>query len=578
MKPGILIAVIIILIEMAIQPFASGKAIAPPSSNTDLELGLDLKCTVDLAFNINPRSGSSVPYYLDFTNRGKDRRIRVESRIFGIHITTLTVPGGTVSRHFIYIRTLNNRISYPTFRFYDDDTGEFLKMTTLNQSHSHKKNQVVILTVSAGPALSISSSIIRTKSHKIQFENVNPDLIPDRWIGLTGVDIVVIPYADWISPQMRIKTISEWIAMGGYCLIVDVPKEEKDLIIFNINEHAPYVEEDDHQKVSVGLGRLFFVTNRELAQSGLMKTPPSKIKIYDSKSSSIAPPIPSDIGQMPFLVSFLLLFAFCIIAGPISWWILVKKRKKPILYFIITPLFSISAILMLVVIDFSKQGFAPSVALRGIEFIDQKAQKRITLSQYSLYCPFLMNLAPKGDLNEQPHFINHPRDFFPNAMFVDTVSRADNVELVGDTLIAREIATYGREKITDERRRLEAWKEGDSICVENHLGSPLEKLTVCVDKQYAYFKKVAPGEKLNSKILSQEALTEYLEPLRRDVPFIHLYKILQNGMAMNTRLIRAMEEGRSCYTAFRTQQLDDMIWLDSADFLYDSRVIIWGIF
>ena len=226
-------AVRLILIPLLLQALLPSLAWPSPQfTERNVDLGADLTCNIMLPFDTNPRIYCCNPILFEFGNSGEDRMIRVEVSADGTWSGTFSVPGGKTCRGFIYLPS-KGYVAWSDIVFHDLETGEVLKSTRGPSSRgSRGSRDIFILTVTAGDPPQVANDFCTTSN--VRFGTVSPERLPDSWIGLTGVDLLIVPHDTWASSAMKIEPVMEWIVMGGNCLLVDVPEETRETVIRNL--------------------------------------------------------------------------------------------------------------------------------------------------------------------------------------------------------------------------------------------------------------------------------------------------------------------------------------------------------
>jgi hypothetical protein len=408
--------------------------------------------------------------------------------------------------------------------------------------------------------------------------------LPESWIGLTAVDLLIVPHETWASAGMKIDAVVDWIAMGGVCLIVDAPEEAQWAIARTLEEKGPFVRVEDKGpgntqavlSVNMGAGQIRFIERATLLQSAYFTGRPSAARNLPGTGSPRRPTLDQLKGPPFFPVLFFLL-VFSVLVGPVGWWYAVGKKGQPLIYFGLAPLLSLGVVLIVMAVDFLNQGVRPRAACITAELIDQTTQRRITLSQFALYFPFVIGQSLEGDFNELPHFLSVQSDsrIGYSLQGLKAAPARQGMVYGGSALPARRTSWYAREKIHPERRRLIAWKENGRIHVENHLGTPLERLVVCCEGSYAVLDRVDEGERREAEEVDGKTAREAFENIRPGKEQRAVFYPLQSGLS--DRWLEAFEEGKNSYAALRGGGFGELLWVDNAE-VENGMGLLLGIY
>jgi len=553
------------------------------AERVNVRLADDLECAVIVPFVGSMMTGACLPVRFEFTNRGPDRAVRTVFEANGSIGATHSVPGnGSVAR-WMYVPLVGEGFWAPTLAFYDADTGRVLsrqewegfRYMTPTAWSAGGTGAVTALVVSAGPSPTVSSNLCEPAS--IAVTNLSPDMVPDSWLALSGVELVIVPYQTWASPRMRAEPILDWVAMGGVCLVVDASAEGRQAVLRAVSESLPAVE-CSGDTVAAGLGRLVFVESAVLMRSRVFAGR-QELGIVDWASrlsrSNLQPPLPV-VVKPPFVPVLFFLIVFSLLVGPVGWWYMVSKRGRPLMYYALAPVLSVCAIALMVVADLLKQGVRPRAACVGAELIDQRTKKRITLSQFVVYCPFTMGQVLRSAPDELPYFLSLGGGGLSVGIGGVSGAAAGSQVLYRDALPARERAWFARQCIRLERRRLEIWKEDGQIRAENHLGVPLRGLVVCFQGEYALLNSLDEREKGVGAPLERAAAISYCARMLGNVGH-HAGLVTARASGLSRRWQKAFESGQNSYAALREESLEDLTWLPSAR-LSGSVAVVRGYY
>jgi len=492
------------------------------------KLDAQLSCRIHLGLVDHVRPGSLFPIALQFENSGKARAITVESGPLVRCSATFSVPEADNVTHFLYLATpadITLGVRHLTLK--DAETGRMLKRVDvsrwlgslgyLGDVYGYDPSLCLALALSDGPAFAVNEDLYL--GARFEVKRVSADVLPDRWAGYSGIDLMIVDYPVWTSPDFPAVPVTEWMAMGGRCLIVDAPAESRAAICRSIKAAgALFSMASDGSTFRVGIGGGAFVDRKFLTQAhsresvaGVPGTLCFRPVLPYARHHG--PEMPG-VGEVPLLPVFVALALFAVAVGPVGWWYLVVRKKKGLLYYVAAPAVSALTVGLIVLADLLAEGVRPVVSCAAICLIDQQARKAIDLSTFGVYAPFPTNEQLHGEAGELPHLFSVPARFgggWDVASYrMRTAGR--RVEYPG-VLPAREEAWFGREAFGVERRRVIVRTEGDKIMASNQLGEPLEKLLVARGGRYAKFGPLRPGATGQGKELSPAEFWREMDPI-----------------------------------------------------------------
>ncbi len=544
-------------------------------SRLSVSIADGLSCEASLPVPAALRAGTCLPMLLEFTNTGEERAIRTVIVSNGsISATTVAPPGTT--RKWVYLPVVGETLWGVELQFRDAETGRLLAEQAWDRLRLQSGGEAVILYVATGQRPSLSSELTGVSDQQ-SIINIGPSLLPDSWLGLTAIDLLIVTHDAWEAGRQRLPAVLEWVAMGGTCVIVDAPPEARDGVYEAAKEALPLVERD-RDAVVAGMGRLVFVSGEALGQPQPRLFPrgagaPSFASTAQSGSTG-RPPL--DVVQKPpFLPVLFFLVVFSLLVGPVGWWYIVSRKGRPLMYYALAPLLSVSVVFLVVVMDLMKQGIRPRASCVAAELLDQRLQKRITLSQFGVYCPFTLGRSLEGRADELPHFLTvagggRYSGSSPYLLAGISFTPTDDGVAYADALPARKKTWYAAQSIRLERLRLDIRKEEGRIAVENHLGAPLRDLVVCLDGEYAAFDSLREGGSAAAEPIDRDAA---LARCREVAGASVSGDVTVRARKMNVRWMQAFQDGENTYIARRDGEYDDLIWLDSARFANTDCVI-----
>ncbi|MCK4374541.1 MAG: hypothetical protein KAX19_04400, partial [Candidatus Brocadiae bacterium] len=257
------LALVLPLLVLLLLAPATAEAAGPLTRVTITD---ELRCEVSLPLTDEPRPGTSMPFLLEFKNTGPDRTIRTVLGCNGSVSVVTSVRGGGQTRRWVHVPVIGGMLFDVTLSFYDDETGRLLKRheSPLRLFGAFTPSgatplKVVVLVLATGPSPTVSSNLCGSAG--LQVINVGPDSVPDAWVGLSAVDLLIVTHQAWTSSRMDVGPLLDWVAMGGVCLVVDAPPEGRDAIFRAVSEGLPLAEREG-DTVSAGMGQIMFVTER----------------------------------------------------------------------------------------------------------------------------------------------------------------------------------------------------------------------------------------------------------------------------------------------------------------------------
>ncbi|MHC4479784.1 MAG: hypothetical protein ACYS1C_02290 [Planctomycetota bacterium] len=575
------------LIVLALAPAPARAA----WQSTRVPLADRLTCVVGTPLSHLPEPQAMLPLRFEFDNAGPERTIRALVEREGGASATFAVPSNATSHHWVYMPAFRGLPLGVSLSFYDGESGRLLKrhdwqgFRLTGVSGGAVGGELTAFVVSAGRDLTVSSTFCGRAT--VSFVNLRPGSLPDRWLGLDAVDLLIVEHAAWVSPRMDQAPVLDWVAMGGLCLMVDAPAEARQRIAAQVSDAVPLVSRRGGT-LEAGMGRIMFLDREDLLRSAFFSGPIGRGAGFRPRVGQRHRwrPMLEVVQKPPFVALLILLVLFSLLVGPLGWWYLVSKRGRPLLYYALAPVLSGCFIVVVIAADLLRQGIRPRASLIAVEVIDQAAKKRITLSQFGLYCPFTAGLRLRGQVGEMPHFLSLAyeggRSYGRGSYGLGGIRSAATPEGVfyDGALPARQRAWYARQEIRLERRRLEVWREEGRLVAENHLGIALADLVVCREgeyAEYAVFEGLEDGARASADpVRKAEALAHCDERLElRQVTWGRIVRGKAGDMLGRWRQVFA--SGGNAYAARRAGSFEELIWLDSVRF-GQATSMIWGVY
>jgi hypothetical protein len=183
----------------------------------------------------------------------------------------------------------------------------------------------------------------------------DPKQLPDSWLAFSGYDSVLMTDLDWTSmPPSSRHAVLDWVRMGG------------QLAVFTTNGADP-----KSLKIpsDVSYGSVIYKS----VSSDLKLDPKETLDLVDSKNPNPPQatsnttnflagwPLQAHFGAKPFRYTLfiIVLVLFAILVGPINLFIFAKSGQRHRL-FITTPLISLGASLLLIILIIAQDGFGGS--------------------------------------------------------------------------------------------------------------------------------------------------------------------------------------------------------------------------
>ena len=559
-------------IALLVLLLAAWPARAEPPSVYE-RLGPDLSCTTQFGICDTVRQGGTLPIILEFQNSGEARSVRVRTgprvRIEGV----FSLPAGRPSRHFLYVPVPSDiRYGIRQFEFRDAESGSLLddpevyNATRLSYARSHNRSELLGITVSSGGAMAVSQAL--ASGYTLKTNAVSPGQVPRSWVGLAGLDIVVVDHGAWSGAEFPRQAVMDWMAMGGVCLLVDVPREERSPLVAEMEEKAALFVEAAGAEDSfhVGLGGGAFVDREALTRSpgaffGSLR-PIVALNRPSSEFHAADDPEIQGVGDLPFLPVLLALLVFSLLVGPVGWWYLVSKKRMGLLYYAAAPAVSLAAIVLVVAADLTYEGFSPRVSCESLQMLDQRTKRVVEVSQFGVYAPFSIGRELRGTAGELPHFLAMAGRPGWRTGPMSVRPTADGPVYRG-VLPARRRVWFGRQAVRVERRRLVVRREEDGIAVENHLERDLRNLLVVFEGDCAHFESLAAGEKRSAPPLPEDEAQKRLTTARVKTVRGTLSPPMEGIARRRQSVWQALLDTGNAYAAEVVGSDPEQVWLDS---------------
>lgn len=534
MKRFAWVPILLLLALAAIKPAAAG------GFTSRERLDPTLSCQIRVGLGGYMQQGGMLPVLFEFENSGESRLVSVRTGPRIQASATFSVPAGSGIQRFLYLPVpFNYAYHMRNVWFTDAETGRELAethvynmgssvrylgsgpsspyMRTVTRSSSGRAPTLAGISLSGRKTFAVNEDL--DSRYKLQVQKVSQGRLPDRWVGYTCLNLVILDYDVWQSPSLRREPLMHWMAMGGVCLLVDAPSGAKSGFREQLAKSTPFVGEWQSQGslLPVGMGHVMMVDSESLTMTHRRFFPsevsPRRTVITNAYDSPYKPDV-QGVGSLPFWPVLLLLTVFAALVGPLGWWYLVGKKQMGLLYYIAAPTLSLTVIALVVVADIFHEGVTPKVSCHAVRLLDQRVKKAVSLSQFGIYAPFSLGGDLEGHPDEVAHFLSmgDSSRSYSAQMKGFSIRRASDRRIYGGVLPAREKAWFGREWIGLERRRLVVWEEDGRIAVENHLDCDLKDLLVHLNGKYAEFESLAAGQKATAHPSQSQPEHRFLQP------------------------------------------------------------------
>lgn len=551
-------------------------------------LGAGLTVTVSSGPHGAVRGGMVQAVALEFENQGEARMISVSSGP-GVRATSrFSIPAGARVARFLYVPLpLSSPRAVRWCEFRDADTGESLNTVPLPSVPVLRAQYVSGRSTGPRNVPSLACLKITDGSRHVAInttldggcrlvvETASADMLPGHWRGLSGVDVMVAQAETLLSSRFDLGPAAEWMAMGGVLLVPDAHGTDRTRLRKKLDAISPFSRRHP-RGLLVGMGGMAFVQEKELRQSNTLffsKTvgiPAGRLRAetyfedYDRK-----PEMPFE-ARPPFWPVLFFLALFAVGVGPLGWWYLVSRKGMGLLYYVAAPALCAVVMAIVVVADLAQEGFRPYLSCRAVRFIDQKAKRRIDLSQFGIYAPVMTGGRLVGQPGEVPYFVGGPRRGIRNL----TVRTTEGGQEYVGALPARRKSWYGRAALEVERRRLVVGRDNGGVWVENHLGCDLRDLVVAQGGSFFAVSSLEAGEKKRAEPTGRDgAVRIWEERFRR----CSTGTALRRARVLQDHWQERFLSGHAWAARVEAEHLQEQVWLRSRR-PQNVRYLIFGVF
>ena len=328
---------------------------------------------VDAVFAPSAQQGST-PFRISISNQsGKDRTWKVKigdshSRKLSTEvIESILVEDGAVVTREIYLplAPLFTTYTYRNIRVNITSSG----LGQLTRSVSHETNDIF-------PTIGISEALARRSLRELNEEVNNrarsdtrfalpylPEQLPINWRGYSSLDCLLIDLKSWEGlNDAQTRSILEWVRMGGR-LDIFAPESEKNLAIYDLEIDGFQTRVNKPQSRQLSLGQVHLKKWDENQLKVSIVDDYTKIDETPRRSSELENYFGSDwnlrseFGEKKFNPGLILipLLIFAIVVAPVNLFHFAKKGQRHRLFYT-TPIISVAACLIIVVIIFLEDG------------------------------------------------------------------------------------------------------------------------------------------------------------------------------------------------------------------------------
>ena len=343
---------------------------------------------------------------------------------------------------------------------------------------------------------------------------LEPGRLPANWLGYTTLQAVAMGQAEWAQlSDAQKNALLTWIACGGDLIFVD-----GDLGVLLPGARGEQAIDPDRVVGRHFLGRIHVVPSAALVSAGLA---PLLVTLDSTRDTTWALPINSaggwgvmegrgfklripGIDGVPARVYLSILVLFSVLIGPVSYWLLWRKRRQ-VLLVLTAPL--ISAVFIVLLAGYAVAGEGMRVHGRVLTFtmLDQVRKQAATRASVSLYAA---GLAPAGGLR-------FARDVAVFPIGTDGIGSRDRLTLdltdaqrfPAGLLQARAPTNFEQVAFRPARERLGFTRAPDGVSVTNGLETTVTALLYRDgDTLYRLDGPLLPGAKQTLSRMSVDVL------------------------------------------------------------------------
>jgi hypothetical protein len=330
------------------------------------------------------------------------------------------------------------------------------------------------------------------------------DQMPTRAEAYTSLDLVVLDLSQGAPDDEALGVLVRWVRLGGRLLVVgeDAAEraraldglgawmEDRFAVEFAVNARAWSC---GHGVVLVGdPPSAAFESPRDSSivlqalDAKLDRTAPRRVPVGGVSPGHLLT-IPG-VGELPYEMFLVLLFAFAVVIGPVNFMVL-RRIGKPFLLLVTIPAISAAASLLLFLYGAFSQGFSAKAASSSLTLLDQRSAWASTVEERAAYVPLAPapGLRPEAGTSIYPVVVDSQRRF--------VVDLSEGVLLRNGFLPVR--VQFNHVALTDRAShlRLSFADEDGGLVVHNELSVPVEHLFLRDPEgaTYALREELEPG-------------------------------------------------------------------------------------
>ncbi len=457
-----------VLVVMALIPAAPRVAFA--SGEERSTSGDDLLIRTDTRW-AGGTLGGYLPVRVEISNRGPARSLVFEVTPFD------RAHGATVKRVVGVDQnaTVRFTLSVPLTAFRQGLLRVYDRRGELTL-HSRLIGGAVLLDGTTAPAMLVVSSrpvdctnyvtaaggprdATRTPDPSALAEVVPPDSLPDSWIDYSGLDFVAISRDDLagLKPSAR-SAVLKWVHCGGNLIVHQAGTTSKDVEtlerVLELNENAAvgasWTQSGARQtpppfstrQLMLGLVCAFpdQLPDSPIAWSAFLSNV-GEPRFSWMQRHGIAPDVGTEeffnfmnpgIRGVPVYGFMVLITAFAVLIGPVSYFYFRRKRSLWLLL-VTVPAMAFVTSTLLVGYSVAAHGFSIRSRIRSLTILDQKSHSAVTVARLALFA----GLAPSRGMQFSPETAVYP--VFPPMVEPDafTVDWTETQSLESGWLLSR---------------------------------------------------------------------------------------------------------------------------------------------
>ena len=314
--------------------------------------------------------------------------------------------------------------------------------------------------------------------------------MPEGWIAYTRVDLIgVSAKALEAMTSTQREDLRKWVATGGSLFIYRPSGTASGLVELLLGKGAALGP--DQVTVPHYFGRVHLVRADALDwdkerwgnQIKRMEYLPGR---FGSQGRDVRPANIPGVGRPPVRVYGFIIVLFAIAIGPVNYFMLKRKRKLHLLFFI-TPMAALAVTAGMIVYGVFAEGLGIKVHIEGVTWLDQDRHEAVTTGRMSIYA----GMRPSGGLWFPMDTAALPAagDFGSGLLEL-----GDGQRFLEGWLPPRTIVEYSITSVAPARARLRIERDGDGYRVTNGLEASINDIVV-MDREGKFYRaaNIAPG-------------------------------------------------------------------------------------